>query len=69
MNKTGNRSLVLKAQNLNATLNERHEAFSGLVRAFQDMAYACAYSKLGAEKFVGAADLLRERRERVLHYD
>jgi DNA-directed RNA polymerase specialized sigma24 family protein len=47
MNKTGNRSLVLKAQNPNATLNERHEAFSALVRAFQDMAYACACSKLG----------------------
>jgi RNA polymerase sigma factor (sigma-70 family) len=40
-------ALVLKATDSNATLIERHEAFGGLVRAFQDMAYACAHAVLG----------------------
>lgn len=30
-----------------ATLREKHDAFDGIVMAFQDMAYACAYSVLG----------------------
>ena len=33
--------------NPDAPLAERHEAFDGLVVAFQDMAYACAYAVLG----------------------
>ncbi len=41
------RALVLKAKNADATLAEKHEAFGGLVRSFQDMAYACAYAVLG----------------------
>ena len=41
------RTLVLKATDSNATLAEQHQAFCELVRLFQDMAYACAYAKLG----------------------
>jgi RNA polymerase sigma factor (sigma-70 family) len=41
------RALVIKATDPDATLAERHEAFCGLVRIFQDMAYACAYAVLG----------------------
>lgn len=41
------RALVLKARDSDATLAEKHEAFGGLVRSFQDMAYACAYAVLG----------------------
>ena len=41
------RALVIKATDSNATLAEKHEAFGGLVRSFQDMAYACAYAVLG----------------------
>lgn len=41
------RALVIKARDPDATLAERHEAFCGLVRIFQDMAYACAYAVLG----------------------
>ena len=40
-------ALVLKATDSNITLAEKHEAFGGLVRSFQDMAYACAYAVLG----------------------
>ena len=41
------RDLVIRARDPEATLAERHEAFCGLVRIFQDMAYACAYAVLG----------------------
>jgi RNA polymerase sigma factor (sigma-70 family) len=41
------RALVLKARDSNATLAEKQEAFSELVRMFQDMAYACGYAVLG----------------------
>ena len=41
------RALVLKAKDSDATPAEKHEAFGGLVRSFQDMAYACAYAVLG----------------------
>ena len=41
------RTLVLKATDSNATLAERQLAFGELVRIFQDMAYACAYARLG----------------------
>jgi len=41
------RNLVLKAGDTNSTLGERHQAFSELVRLFQDMAYAAAFAKLG----------------------
>jgi RNA polymerase sigma factor (sigma-70 family) len=41
------RALVIRARDSEATLAERHEAFCGLVRLFQDMAYACAYAVLG----------------------
>jgi len=41
------RHLVLKAGDTNTTPAERHQAFSELVRLFQDMAYAAAYAKLG----------------------
>jgi RNA polymerase sigma factor (sigma-70 family) len=40
-------ALVLKANDSNATLGEKHHAFCELVRIFQDMAYACAYAVLG----------------------
>jgi len=42
------RNLVLKAGDTNSTLGERHQAFSELVRLFQDMAYAAAFAKLGS---------------------
>lgn len=45
MNKA--RAFVLKANDPNATLAERHKAFCELVGVFQDMAYACAYAVLG----------------------
>lgn len=45
MNKT--RALVLKARDSQSTLAERQEAFSELVRMFQDMAYAAGYALLG----------------------
>jgi hypothetical protein len=41
------RALVIRATDSNSTLAERHEAFGGLVRSFQDMAFACAYAVLG----------------------
>lgn len=44
---TTTRALVLSAANPNATLNERNRAFCELVNAFQDMAYAYAYVRLG----------------------
>lgn len=40
-------ALVSKTTDSRATLAEKHEAFSGLVRSFEDMAYACAYAVLG----------------------
>lgn len=40
-------ALVRKAADKGATLAERHEAFGGLVRLFQNMAVARAYSVLG----------------------
>jgi len=45
MNKTS--ALVLKARDPNVTQAENHQAFGSLVQAFQDMAFACAYSILG----------------------
>ena len=39
--------LVTKALDSDVTLAEKHEAFGEIVRAFQDMAYACAYAVLG----------------------
>ena len=42
------RNLVLKAGDTNSSLGERHQAFSELVRLFQDMAYAAAFAKLGS---------------------
>jgi len=45
MNNTA--ALVLKIQDPDALLHEKHEAFSQLVHTFQDMAYSCAYSRLG----------------------
>ena len=41
------RTIVLKATDSEATLTERHQAFSELVRLFQDMAFAAAYARLG----------------------
>ncbi len=41
------RALVIKARDADAALADRQEAFCGLVRLFQDMAYACAYAVLG----------------------
>jgi len=52
------RALVLKAVNRNATLNEKHRAFCELVNAFQDMAYAYAYVRLG--DFSLAEDVAQE---------
>jgi RNA polymerase sigma-70 factor (ECF subfamily) len=40
-------ALVRRAADKRATLAERHEAFEGLVRLFQDMAVARAYAALG----------------------
>jgi RNA polymerase sigma factor (sigma-70 family) len=40
-------NLVLKAKDADASLAKRQEAFCGLVSLFQDMAYACAYARLG----------------------
>ena len=40
-------ALVKRAADKRATLAERHEAFEGLVRLFQDMAFARAYAVLG----------------------
>lgn len=45
MNNT--RTLVIKVTDPNATLAERHDAFYGIVQAFQDMAFAVAYAVLG----------------------
>ena len=39
-------ALVRRAADRRATLAERHEAFEGLVRLFQDMAFARAYAAL-----------------------
>ena len=55
---TKTRALVLKAVNPKAMLNERHRAFCELVRAFQDMAYAYAYVRLG--DFALAEDVAQE---------
>lgn len=55
---TNARALVLKARDCNASLAEKHEAFDGLVRSFQDMAYACAYALLG--DFQLAEDVAQE---------
>ncbi|HKP72422.1 MAG TPA: sigma-70 family RNA polymerase sigma factor [Pyrinomonadaceae bacterium] len=41
------RALVVKVTAPGSTLAEKHEAFEGIVRLFQDMAYACAYAVLG----------------------
>jgi RNA polymerase sigma factor (sigma-70 family) len=41
------RVLVLKITASDSTLAEQHEAFGEIVRRFQDMAYAVAYSVLG----------------------
>jgi RNA polymerase sigma factor (sigma-70 family) len=41
------RALVFKVTDPDVTLAGKHEAFCELVRIFQDMAYACAYSVLG----------------------
>ncbi len=66
------RDLVVKAMDADATLAERHAAFGGLVRAFQDMAYACAYAVLGdfqlaedaaQEAFVSAWQKLSQLRQ------
>ncbi len=55
-----------------ATLAERHEAFSAIVRAFQDMAYACAYAVLkdfhlaedaAQEAFISAWQKLHQLRQ------
>ncbi|HEX8161153.1 MAG TPA: sigma-70 family RNA polymerase sigma factor [Pyrinomonadaceae bacterium] len=40
------RALVGRATDTKRTLAERHAAFGELVRAFQDMAFACAYGAL-----------------------
>ena len=47
MNDTRTRALVVKAIDANATLAEQHEAFGEVVKLYQDMAYACAYTMLG----------------------
>ncbi len=52
------RTLVLKATDSNLTLAERQLAFGELVRIFQDMAYACAYARLG--DFSLAQDVAQE---------
>ena len=68
----GARALVTKATDSNATLAEKHEAFGGLVRSFQDMAYACAYAVLGdfqlaedaaQEAFISAWQKLHQLRQ------
>ena len=41
------RTMVMTVASGEATLAERHDAFEGLVLAFQDMAFACAYAVLG----------------------
>lgn len=41
------RTLVKRVTSPDATLREKHDAFDGLVLAFQDMAYVCAYAVLG----------------------
>src|ERR1700738_97540 len=70
MNKAG--ALVLKANDSNATLAEKHEAFCELVRIFQDMGYACAYAVLGdfylaedaaQEAFISAWQTLSQLRQ------
>ena len=45
MNKT--RDLIVKITASDSTFAAKHEAFGEIVRLFQDMAYACAYSVLG----------------------
>lgn len=40
-------ALVITAMDSDAALAEKHEAFGGLVRSFQNMAYAYAYAALG----------------------
>jgi RNA polymerase sigma-70 factor (ECF subfamily) len=40
-------TLVRRAQALDSTVAQRHEAFGALVRRFQDMAYGYAYAALG----------------------
>lgn len=45
MNKT--RDLIIKIVCSDSTFSAKHEAFAEIVRLFQDMAYACAYSALG----------------------
>jgi RNA polymerase sigma factor (sigma-70 family) len=66
------RTLVLKATDSNLTLAERHQAFGELVRIFQDMAYACAYARLGdfylaqdsaQEAFISAWQKLKQLRQ------
>ena len=39
--------LVLQARAIDVCLQQRHRAFAELVVRFQDMAYACAFSRLG----------------------
>lgn len=66
------RALVLKATDSKLTLAERHLAFGELVRIFQDMAYACAYARLGdfslaqdaaQEAFISAWQALKQLRQ------
>ncbi len=51
MNETRTRALVIKATNSDATLAEQHEAFGEIVKLYQDMAYACAYSLEGSRQY------------------
>ena len=66
------RTLVVKATDSKVTLAEQHQAFCELVRRFQDMAYACAYARLGdfylaeeaaQEAFISAWQKLDQLRE------
>ena len=41
------RRLVTRVTSADATLREKHDAFDGLVAAFQDMAYVCAHAVSG----------------------
>jgi RNA polymerase sigma factor (sigma-70 family) len=52
------RAVVLEAANPNATLEEKHRAFCELVKAYQDMAYAYAYVRVG--DFALAEDIAQE---------
>lgn len=65
-------AFVIKAMDSEAALAERHEAFSAIVRAFQDMAYSCAYAVLkdfhlaedaAQEAFISAWQKLHQLRQ------